>query len=240
VSFGVDYAWGSPGTGALKRAGAVFACRYLSHDTTGKNLTLAEAQALSAAGMWIVVVWEDTADRALVGYTAGAQDARAAAAQAAACGMPDDRPVYFAVDFDASAAQTAAINSYLDGTASVLGRHRVGIYAGYEAVRAALDGGHAAWAWQTYAWSSGRWDPRARLHQYSNDHLIGGIDLDYDTSLSGDYGQWHVLLVQLVKGGPARLDRIVGVVDRQGPHSLKGGELGGRAGLDEGAFGAEL
>ena len=37
--FGVDYAWGRPGPAALKRAGAKFVCRYLSHDTTGKNLT---------------------------------------------------------------------------------------------------------------------------------------------------------------------------------------------------------
>jgi hypothetical protein len=40
--FGVDYSWGRPGVAALKRAGAKFACRYLSHDTSGKNLTVRE------------------------------------------------------------------------------------------------------------------------------------------------------------------------------------------------------
>jgi hypothetical protein len=69
--FGVDYAWGRPGAAALKRAGAKFACRYLSHDTTGKNLTRAEADELSAAGLWLVVVWETTANRALDGRAAG-------------------------------------------------------------------------------------------------------------------------------------------------------------------------
>lgn len=189
--FGVDYAWGRPGVGALKTAGVVFACRYLSHDTTGKNLDLAEAQRLSGAGIWLVVVWESTASRALDGHAAGAQDARDAEAQAKACGMPGDRPIYFAVDFDAS-GQTGATNTYLDGAASVLGPGRVGVYGGYAAVHAALSGGHCKWGWQTYAWSGGQWDPRAQLHQYSNDHVIGGVGLDFDTGMTGDYGQWRI------------------------------------------------
>lgn len=190
--FGVDYAWGRPGAAALKKAGVRFACRYLSHDTTGKNLTPAEARQLSDAGIWVVVVWEATASRALAGQVAGAADARAAAVQAAACGMPDDRPIYFAADWDASQAQQAAINAYLDGAASVLGKDRTGLYGGYGPVKRALDGGHCAWAWQTYAWSGGRWDSRAQLQQYSNDHTINGVGLDFDRATTDDFGQWKV------------------------------------------------
>ncbi|WP_433145023.1 glycoside hydrolase domain-containing protein [Actinomadura nitritigenes] len=190
--FGVDYAWGRPGASALKRAGAKFACRYLSHDTTGKNLTRAEAGELSAAGLWLVVVWETTANRALDGKAAGRADAQAAAAQAKACGMPDDRPVYFAVDWDASSSQQGAINAYLDGAASVLGRGRVGLYGGYGPVNRAFDAGKIAFGWQTYAWSGGRWDKRAQLQQYSNDHTINGVGLDYDRAVKSDYGQWRV------------------------------------------------
>jgi hypothetical protein len=190
--FGVDYAWGRPSVTSLKNAGVKFVCRYLSYDTTGKNLGLAEAVRLSDAGIWIVVVWETTAKRALAGHTIGAEDARAAAAQAKACGMPADRPIYFAVDFDASSGQQAAINAYLDGAASVLGKNRTGIYGGYNPVKRALDGGHCAWAWQTYAWSSGHLDSRSHLFQYSNDHKIGGVGLDFDHALKDDYGQWKV------------------------------------------------
>ena len=64
--FGIDYAWGRPGASALERAGAKFACRYLSHDSS-KNLSRGEADELSAAGIWLVVVWESTANRALGG-----------------------------------------------------------------------------------------------------------------------------------------------------------------------------
>ncbi|HEX6468072.1 MAG TPA: DUF1906 domain-containing protein [Streptosporangiaceae bacterium] len=190
--FGVDYAWGRPGATALKNAGVKFACRYLSHDTTGKNLTAAEAKQLTAAGIWIVVVWESTAKRALSGHAAGVADAKAARQQADACGMPAGRPIYFAVDFDATAAQQAAINSYLDGAASVLGRGRVGLYAGYYVVKRAFDAKKITWGWQTYAWSGGHWDKRAQIQQYSNDHKINGVGVDYDRSMADDYGQWQV------------------------------------------------
>src|SRR5581483_10019326 len=194
MTFGVDYAWhgdNGPLIKALKAAQVTFVCRYLSH-SSGKNLTLAEAKALSAAGISIIVVWETTADRALAGHAAGAQDARDAAAEAKACGMPDGRPIYFAVDFDASSGQQAAINAYLDGVASVIGKDRSGIYGGCNPVKRALDGGHCRWAWQTYAWSGGRWDSRAQLQQYSNDHTIGGVGLDFDRSEAADFGQWRI------------------------------------------------
>jgi Domain of unknown function (DUF1906) len=191
VPEGVDYAFGRPSTAALKAAGVRFVCRYLSHSPS-KNLTHSEARRLSDAGIWIVVVWETTARRALDGRSAGAADARVARDQARACGMPEDRPVYFAVDWDASSGQQSRINAYLDGAASVLGKARVGIYGGYGPVKRALDGGHATWAWQTYAWSGGRWDHRAHLQQYSNDHTVGGVDCDYDRAEKDDYGQWRI------------------------------------------------
>ena len=191
-TFGVDYAWGRPGASALKRAGARFVCRYLSHDTTGKNLTRSEAEQLSDAGLWLVVVWESTASRALAGRAAGVADAKDAAAQARACGMPSDRPIYFAVDFDAAAGQQDEINAYLDGAASVLGRGRVGLYAGYYPLKRAFDAGKITYGWQTYAWSGGRWDARAQLQQYSNDHKINGVGVDYDRAVKNDYGQWRV------------------------------------------------
>ncbi|MFC0038236.1 DUF1906 domain-containing protein [Actinomadura rayongensis] len=190
--FGVDYAWGRPGPAALKKAGVRFVCRYLSHDTSGKNLTRAEAEQLSDAGLWLVVVWESTASRALSGRSGGVADARDAARQAAACGMPGDRPIYFAVDFDASSGQQSTINAYLDGAASVLGRDRVGLYAGYGPMRRAFDAGKITYGWQTYAWSGGKWDARAQLQQYSNDHTINGVGLDYDRAVKSDYGQWRV------------------------------------------------
>lgn len=185
---GVDYAWSHPGGAALKAAGKQFACRYLSPDSS-KNLTRVEADDLAAHGVWCVVVYEATAQRALSGEAGGAADAKTAQAQAKAAGMPSGRPIYFAVDFDATASQQAAINAYLDGAASVLGASRVGIYGGYYPVKRALDAGKATWAWQTIAWSGGQWDVRAVIRQGAQ-KSINGVSCDLDTAIAADYGQW--------------------------------------------------
>lgn len=185
---GVDYAWSHPGGSALEAAGMKFAARYLSNGAS-KNISRAEADDLAEHGVWSVVVWESTATRPLSGRAAGVTDAQRAAAQAAAAGMPDSRPIYFAVDFDATAKQMPVVMAYLDGAASVLGRDRTGVYGGYDTVRAALDGRHATWAWQTRAWSEGRWDSRAHMRQGAT-RTIGGVSCDLNTATTADYGQW--------------------------------------------------
>lgn len=186
---GVDYSSGHPGGAALKAAGITFAARYVSH-TASKNISLAEATDLAAHGVATVVVWETTANRALGGRTAGLTDVYDAVAQATAAGMPADRPIYFAVDFGPTAAQMPAVLAYLDGAASVLGPARIGVYGGYATVKAALDGGHAAWAWQTAAWSGGQWDLRAVLRQFASTVTIHGVSCDLNTATAADYGQW--------------------------------------------------
>lgn len=188
---GCDYAWDRPSVTALQRAGVRFVCRYLSHDRA-KNLSRAEADALSAAGIWIVAVWESSTARALDGRAAGVADAKTARGQAGLCGMPADRPIYFAVDFNATAAQQTEIGAYLGGAASVIGRDRVGIYAGVGPVERALDAGQARWAWQTRGWSGGRWDPRAHIQQYAIERDLDGVDVDYNRATKSDYGQWRV------------------------------------------------
>ncbi|MCA1220582.1 glycoside hydrolase domain-containing protein [Streptomyces sp. 8L] len=185
---GVDYAWTHPGGAALKAAGKKFACRYLSDDHR-KNLSKAEAKDLSSHGVACVVVWEAGAKRALSGSKGGAADAKKAEQQAAALGMPQDRPIYFAVDFDATPGQQDHINAYLDGAAGVIGRERVGIYGGYYPVKRALDAKKAHWAWQTPAWSGGQWDHRAQIRQGAQ-QTIGGVGCDLNVATADDYGQW--------------------------------------------------
>ncbi|MFC4034530.1 glycoside hydrolase domain-containing protein [Streptomyces polygonati] len=182
---GVDYAWSHPGGAALAAAGKKFAARYLSGDTS-KNLTRAEADDLAAHGVASVVVWESTADRAGQGYAAGAADAERAVLQAQAAGKPDSRPIYFAVDYD---ADSAIVAPYFRGVASVIGLARTGVYGGYRTVKYMLDYQIATWAWQTTAWSGGRWDPRAHIRQ-GGTVTIHGVSCDLNTATTTDYGQW--------------------------------------------------
>lgn len=172
-------------------AGVHFIVRYLSHDPA-KNLTFSEATAANVAGIWCAVVWESTAQRPLSGFSGGKADATEALRLARDLGMPEDRPVYFAADWDASAGQQGAINTYLDGAASVLGRNRVGIYGGYNVIKRTFDAGTAVWGWQTYAWSGGQWDTRAQIQQYKNGQSLGGGTVDYCRAMVNDYGQWMI------------------------------------------------
>lgn len=183
---GVDYSSGRPGGAALKASGMAFAARYLSH-TASKNLSLAEATDLAAHGVSAVVVWETTNNRAAAGRSAGIADAHDAVQQAAAAEMPASRPIYFAVDWD---ADPAVVIPYFQGVASVLGLPRVGGYGGYKVVKYLLDHGLITWAWQTAAWSGGKWDARAHIRQPGTGLRINGVSCDNDTATQTDYGQW--------------------------------------------------
>ena len=188
--YGVDYSWYRPAPSSLVADGYRFVARYLSNDTTGKNLSLGEAQALEAAGLDIVSNWEDGAENALDGYNQGVTDAQTAQSQATADGAPATRPIYFSIDFDAESAQAAAVDAYFQGVASVIGLARTGAYGGYFIINQLFNAGLITWGWQTYAWSGTptQWDPRAQFRQIENG--IAGGEMDLDEAVATDFGQW--------------------------------------------------
>jgi hypothetical protein len=196
---GLDYAFKPhPSVHAIKAAGAEWAGRYISslpaNDTNGKNLLKAERDELLAAGLKIILFVEEGAESMKGGHAAGAAHAQHAVAVAKALGM-DGIPFYYTADWDATPADQAAINAYLDGAISVHGLPRTGIYGGYHVVRRVLDAGKAAWSCQTRAWSGGQWDHRANIRQGPT-VTVGGASCDVDDSRTEDYGQWprpHVL-----------------------------------------------
>lgn len=198
---GVDEAWERAPSNVLSAGGVKFVVRYLSYDTTGKNLTAAEAKTLSGAGLSIVSNWEYGAQAAKYGYSQGMRDAAEAEKQHLACGAPADRPIYFSVDYDVPdmapaksdpAAKLGPVADYFRGVAMVLGLARTGAYGGYWAISRLFDAGLIKWGWQTYAWSGGRWDGRAQLHQTQNNIVIGGAHVDRDEAEVPDFGQWRV------------------------------------------------
>ena len=186
---GVDYAWGGPISGAwLAAHGYRFAARYLSHDPS-KDLSRAEALDHTRHGIASVAVWETTATRAQDGAAAGQEDALAARAQLVRLGAPPDTVVFFAVD---EQINPKLIVPYFVGARSTLGPGGVGVYGGYDTVRALLNLGLVAKAWQTYAWSDGRWDDRAVIRQVRNGIRVAGVDSDLDTAAWSDFGGFTV------------------------------------------------
>jgi hypothetical protein len=185
--FGIDFAFGTPSIRGLRGAGVSFVCRYLSPTGNSKNLRRSEVLAYRRAGIGVVTVWEATAARALEGRGAGERDALAAKQMLHELGAPPNAVVFFAVDFD---DKTQPVGDYFRGAAHVLGKHRVGVYGGYDVVKRLLNADLVSYAWQTYAWSGGAWDHRARLRQFSNDHTIAGVSCDFDRAVGPHFGAW--------------------------------------------------
>lgn len=189
---GCDYSFGRPDPPCLHASGIRFAVRYTSTGGSAKNMSPNEVDGLVAAGIALVTVFEESAGHMLAGRTAGIAAAEASVALAAACGMPPDRPHYYALDIDPNAlsgSQWNAIKAYLDGAASVHGKAATGVYAGFRGIEELVPT-WAPWGWQTYAWSGGRWSAKAVLQQYRNGVTRCGAQVDLCRALAADYGQW--------------------------------------------------
>src|SRR4029450_2451406 len=129
---------------------------------TGKNMTPAEVKALNAAGLAVVTVDQEGKASLLKGKAYGVEAAKRARRIAGPCGMPNARPVYFALDIDPNpltTAQWAAVKAFLVGAARGIGAGNVGIYGGYKAIETLVPT-WAPWGWQTYAWSGGKWSTK--------------------------------------------------------------------------------
>lgn len=212
---GLDFAWKPwPPVSRIKGIGATFVVRYISspnlsqdgkafregRQDTGKDLTPGEVALYSEHGIDICLVWETSANRAVAGRAAGKQDATYALKKAKALGMPDGRPIYFAVDFDAA---PRSVFEYFRGILSVLPLKQVGVYGGYRVIESLHDNKLAFWCWQTLAWSGGKWSRHNHIEQYAIEIHEGSWDYDLNRSKAEDFGQWR-----LWKGtGPAKDDR---------------------------------
>lgn len=210
---GGDYSFSRPAPAALRDAGWTFVARYVA-DTPGvpgKRLTLAEARALSSAGLDLVAVYQTTKGLLKGGAAAGTTHARAAQANATAAGMPADRPIYFAADWDVQPAQMIAVLMFLDAARDVLGPGRVGLYGGYPVVARAQ--GHWAvhhpgerlFTWQTKSWSAGKW-AAVDLRQHTHDITLAGAQVDLDSAHTSDFGQWKASMADLWMPGAEHRD----------------------------------
>jgi hypothetical protein len=186
---GCDYSFARPTPSSLVSMGYQFVARYLSGaPASGKDLTASEMQSLEAGGLDIVLTWETDGTDCQNGMSAGVSDAQAAEAEVESIGAPTNRPIYFAVDFDADSSDASACNAYFQGVASVIGLNRTGVYGGYYIVNELMSGGLATWGWQTYAWSNGQWDSAAQLRQ--TDDGVDNDELDADEGMVADFGQF--------------------------------------------------
>lgn len=186
---GFDYTNHNMSVATLKANNIKFVCRYLSDRISGnwKDLRSEEVSRYGKAGIGIVSNWE-THGRPANTVSQGEHDARHALAEAKSMGMPDGRPIYFSVDYDASPGSK---NQYFKGLRNVLGVHRVGIYGPADFIIHGVEDGYVGWGWRTAAtgWG-GSSTKHCQIVQYHNGVTRGGIDVDLDYGTVKDVGQW--------------------------------------------------
>lgn len=164
--------------------------RYLSVDnasTHAKIITPAEAQAIHAAGLGLVLAYE-------YGATSDSWNGDVARAEADAISWPADRPIYWTEDRYVAPAWYPTVGARLDMHGNRSGRPR-GLYGPAQLVQAMLDQGHAQFGWIAGAlsWSHAATiddaiaaAPGAHLAQLVGSPLAG---TDENLILKPDYGQ---------------------------------------------------
>ncbi|MBB6674496.1 DUF1906 domain-containing protein [Cohnella nanjingensis] len=176
---------------AIADAGYKFAARYLVPDSYGwKRLSLSEAQAITAAGMQIVSVFETSANRPEGGAPAGQSDGAAAYKEARSVSQPLGSTIYFAADYDASPSDYNAIEAYLRAASAQIPGYQTGLYGSYAVIEEMAKRGACRHFWQSYAWSGGKQSSRANIYQYQNNVKVGGVAVDLNHSF-GNEGWWN-------------------------------------------------
>nr|WP_315398843.1 DUF1906 domain-containing protein [uncultured Duganella sp.] len=194
----------------IKQQGIDFAIRYYSHQA-GKNLSLAEARALTDAGIQIGAVWE-TIGAHLHSFSRaqGLADGAAAYLMAqSAITQPSGSAIYFEVDCAPTADDIAGpITRYFEGINQAFNaarpgepHYQIGIYGSAATCRAIVASGLASLSWLAPTEDGAA--AAADFGGYNLRHLAPGV-------LSVDDGKKiHVDLARSTDGMPTGLFRVL-------------------------------
>lgn len=187
----------------LRQAGIEFIARYYSATTLQpeKRLTLSEAQAISAAGMTIVIVYEDGPTQ--VGYfstSRGHRDGINAYHAAAEMLQPSGSAIYFAVDYDALPSDIArSISDYFRGVAQGFADaaqgatpiYSVGVYGSGACcawIKEHLEIAKYSWLAESTGWNGSReysdWNIKQSIATGSLCGFTGGVGGAYENNES--------------------------------------------------------
>lgn len=177
--------------------GFSFVGRYLCQ-SDWKRVTSTEAAALKAAGLDIVLIYEDapTSDTYFQNGQ-GSTDAFHAISQATALGAVNGTAIYFTVDYDASPVAIAGpITEYFTEIATVLADttanphgYVVGVYGSGQTCQTIRNSSLAKYTWlaQSTDWSHGNSQAQWHIMQGQTSATCS-LSVDLNTTMSPDFG----------------------------------------------------
>jgi hypothetical protein len=185
----------------IAAAGIQFAARYYS-DIAVKAMTLAEAEALSAAGIKVVAVFQNSNNSIEKFSTAiGFRQAAKALELAASVGQPELSAIYFAVDFDPEESEVlGAIADYFKAVKAAFEAapttFSIGVYGSGLTCRIIRDSGFAEYTWLSQSVGFKEYDtfrPFADIVQlFPSRDLVPGLNIDDDIAQDADYGAFRL------------------------------------------------
>jgi Domain of unknown function (DUF1906) len=183
--------------GAIKAANYDFVARYLSQ-SHWKVISASEATAIAAAGLGLVLIYEDGSTASdYFSFGRGQADANRAAQQASLLSAPTGTVLYFAVDYDASQSDiSGTITQYFNGVAGALKSYAAangtsypaGVYGSGATCSAITSAGLAKYGWlaQSAGWTGhdtySDWSIRQNMPA-----VVAGLSVDPDDAI-GDFG----------------------------------------------------
>ncbi|HYM62385.1 MAG TPA: DUF1906 domain-containing protein [Thermoanaerobaculia bacterium] len=188
----------------ISQGGYQFVGRYYNVNNPSKNLTHAEAHLLSAGGIALVAVWENgyPTKASYFTFQAGVNDSTSAYNYGSAViGQPAGSAIYFAVDYDASAADIAGpIADYFRGVSQGFQTissgnpiFKIGVYGSGNVCTAVLASGVAQYAWlsQSTGWGGSKTFANWNIKQGAVT-TVCDLDSDLDQAIDGDYGSFTI------------------------------------------------
>ena len=187
----------------LRGKGILFVGRYFS-TYDWKVIKKEEAQKISGADIYIVSIWQESANYPeYFSYNQGKSDGKNAFKYSAEIGQTPNTPVYFAVDFDATSEHKQRILDYFRGVKDGYGEYlkeyginyKIGVYGSYWVLNWLKEQGIATYFYQAYAsgWSGGEnnnpW-PDYDIRQVTTPQTLCGIEVDHDDA-SSEFGGWR-------------------------------------------------
>jgi hypothetical protein len=195
-------------TACLKASGYDFVVRYYNVINHTKNLSLAEAIAITSAGLSIATVWENGFPTApgYFSHAKGVFDGTSAYHLAQnEIGQPANTPIYFAVDYDAGPlAVNGVIADYFAGIQDAFNTissnapdYNIGVYGSGLVCSTLLNNGAVSFTWlaQSMGWAGSRTFTDYNIIQSLQKTeclAVGGIVGDPDESPSDNEGSFTI------------------------------------------------
>lgn len=181
----------------LVDGGYTFVCRYIKGSYA---ITASEKKIITDAGLYVVSIWEKGNPTNVDYFTAsqGTSDAEDAIEAAKDLGQPEDTPIYFAVDYDASDSDVrGAITKYLQAIKAVFADqgypYQLGLYGSGAVLSFFQNTFTYTWLAGSTGWRGSKDFTNYAMKQYDNDTTIGSgsgkITIDKDES-NGAAGGW--------------------------------------------------